>query len=51
MFTDHKEHPVHALARPLQRKVAIHIAHKAQRWALRLDEFNFTVEHNPGALQ
>ncbi len=27
----------------------LHIAHKTQRWALRLAEFNFKVEHIPGA--
>ncbi len=30
--------------------VARHIVHKMQRWALRLAEFNFTVEHIPGEL-
>ncbi len=31
-------------------KVARHIVHKTQRWALRLAEFNFTVEHITGEL-
>ncbi len=45
-----QEHPVDALTHPLQRpNVARHIVHKTQRWALRLAEFNFTVEHIPGA--
>ncbi len=30
--------------------VARHIVHKTGRWALRLAEFNFTVEHIPGEL-
>ena len=28
--------------------VARHVVHKVQRWALRLAEFNFTIEHIPG---
>lgn len=28
--------------------VARHIVHKVQRWALRLSEFDFTIEHIPG---
>ncbi len=44
-----QEHPVHALACTLHANVARHIVHKTQRWALRLAEFNFTVEYIPGA--
>ncbi len=35
---------------PFNANVARHIVHKTQRWALRLAEFNFTVEHIPGDL-
>ncbi len=37
-------------ATPFNADVARHIVHKTQRWALRLAEFNITVEHIPGEL-
>lgn len=30
--------------------VARHVVHKVQCWAIRLSEFNFTIEHIPGEM-
>ncbi len=48
IFTDHKNilymfNPTHQ-----QPNVARHVVHKVQRWAIRLSEFDFVVEHIPG---
>ncbi len=48
LFTDHKNILQMLSPTRVNAKVASHILHKTQRWALRLAEFNFTVEHIPG---
>lgn len=47
LFTDIKTTLYMLAPSCFQASVARHIVHKAQRWALRLSEFNFTVEHVP----
>ncbi len=49
MFTDHKNILYMLSPTRFNANVARHIVHKTQRWALRLAEFNFTVEHILGA--
>ena len=48
LFTDHKN--ILYMLSPVRfnANVARHIVHKTQRWAMRLSEFNFTIEHIPG---
>ncbi len=48
LFTDHKNILYMLSPTQFNANVARHIVHKAQRWALRLAEFTFTVEHIPG---
>ena len=45
LFTDHKNILYMLSPTRFNANVARHIVHKTQRWALRLAEFNFTVEH------
>ncbi len=49
LFTDHKNILDTFSPTRFNANVARHIVHKTQRWDLRLAEFNFTVEHVPGA--
>ncbi len=49
-FTDHKNTLYMLSPTRFNANVARHIVHKTQRWASRLAEFNFTVEHIPGEL-
>lgn len=48
IFTDHKNILYMMAPTRFQANVARHIAHKVQRWAIRLSEFHYTVEHIPG---
>lgn len=48
LFTDHKNILYMMSPTRFNANVARHIVHKVQRWALRLSEFNFTIEHIPG---
>lgn len=48
LFTDHKNIMYMLSPTRFQANVARHIVHKVQRWAFRLSESNFTVEHIPG---
>ena len=48
LFTDHKNILYMLSPARFDANVARHIVHKIQRWALRLAEFNFTIEHIPG---
>ena len=48
IFTDHKNMVYMLSPSRFQGTVARHVVHKVQRWAIRLAEFNFTVEHIPG---
>ncbi len=48
LFTDHKNILYMLSPTRFNANVARHMVHKTQRWALRLAEFNFTVEHIPG---
>ncbi len=51
LFTDDKSIQYMLSPTRFNANVARHIVHKTQRWALRLAEFNFTVEHIPGAFK
>ena len=48
LFTDHKNILYMLSPTRYNSNVARHVVHKVQRWALRLAEFNFTIEHIPG---
>lgn len=48
LFTDHKNILYMLSPSRFDTNVARHIVHKTQRWALRLAEFSYTVEHIPG---
>ena len=48
LFTDHKNILYMLSPTRFNENVARHIVHKVQPWALRLSEFNFTIEHIPG---
>lgn len=48
IFTDHKNILFMLSPTRFKANVARHVVHKTQRWALRLAEFNFTVNHIPG---
>lgn len=48
VFTDHKNILFMFAPHKFNTNVARHVVHKVQRWAIRLSEFNFTVEHIPG---
>ena len=48
LFTDHKNLLFMLNPSRFNSNVARHVVHKVQRWALRLAEFNFTIEHIPG---
>ena len=48
MFTDHKNILFMLSPTRFNANVARHVVHKVQRWALRLSEFNFIIEHIPG---
>ena len=48
LFTDHKNILYILSPTRYNSNVARHVVHKFQRWALRLAEFNFTIEHIPG---
>ncbi len=48
IFTDHKNILYMLSPTRFNANVARHVVHKVQRWAIRLAEFNFAVEHNPG---
>eukprot|EP00171_Calliarthron_tuberculosum_P007262 IDg7262t1 len=48
LFTDHKNILYMMSPTRFNSSVARHVVHKTQRWALRLAEFNFTIEHIPG---
>jgi len=48
LFTDHKNILYMLSPTRYNANVARHVVHKTQRWALRLSEFNFTVEHIAG---
>lgn len=50
LFTDHKNILYMLSPTCFNANVARHIVHKTQPWALRLAEFNFTVENVPGEL-
>ncbi len=49
LFTDNKNALYMLSPTRFNANVAQHIVRKTKRWALRLSEFNFTVEHIPGA--
>lgn len=48
IFNDHKNILCMMSSTRFQANIARHIAHKLQRWAIRLSEFTFIVEHIPG---
>lgn len=48
IFTDHKNILYMLSPTRSQANMVRHIVHKVQRWAIRLSEFNYTVEHIPG---
>ena len=48
LFTDHKNLLYMLSPSRFNANVARHVVNKVQRWALRLAEFNFTIEHIPG---
>ena len=48
LFTDHKNLLFMLNPSRFNSNVARHVVHKVQRWALRLAEFNFNIEHIPG---
>lgn len=48
LFTDHKNLLYMLNPTRFNANVSRHVVHKVQRWALRLAEFNFTIEHIPG---
>lgn len=48
LFTDHKNLLYMLSPCRFNANVARHVVNKVQRWALRLAEFNFTIEHIPG---
>ncbi len=48
LFTDHKNLLYMLSPSRFNTSVARHVVNKVQRWALRLAEFNFTIEHIPG---
>ena len=48
LFTDHKNILYMMSPHRFDTNVARHVVHKTQRWALRLSEFNYTIEHIPG---
>lgn len=48
IFTDHKNLLYMLSPTRFSSNVARHVVHKVQRWAIRLAEFNFVVEHIPG---
>lgn len=48
LFTDHKNILYMLSPTRFNANLAWHVVHKVHRWALRLSEFNFTIEHIPG---
>lgn len=48
LFTDHKNMIFMLSPTRFNTNAARHVVHKVQRWAIRLSEFSFTIEHIPG---